>query len=288
MNDPVSTPRLNVGQCATLACLLEVTAPKPGNVHRASDFEDMVFLDFAASATAIGPAMEAASRQGVGVTVWQAIRATRHLVRVNTNLGTVLLLAPLACVPRETVLTDGLPQVLRSLTPADSAAVYRAIRLAEPGGLGSVDQLDVAASPPADLREAMGAAAERDLVAAQYVNDFQEVLGCVVPWLLAARQASPDWTDAIIHTHVRMMATYPDSLIARKCGRGVAEQSAAMAGALLDAGGPGELEYQRGLRDLDFWLRSDGHRRNPGTTADLIAAGLFVLLRDDRLHPPFS
>ena len=287
MSEPLAAAGLSVGQCATLACLLEVTAPKPGNVHRGCDFDDMGFLDFAASATAIGPAMDAAGHQGLGATVWQAIRDTRQLVRVNTNLGTVLLVAPLACVPRTTTLADGLHQVLHDLTPADASAVYQAIRLAQPGGLGSVDQMDVAASPPPDLRQAMSAAAERDLVARQYGNGFQQVFECVVPWLLAGRQASGTWTDAIIHTHVRMMATYPDSLIARKCGPQVANQSAAMAATVLDAGQPADSDYQRALEDLDFWLRSDGHRRNPGTTADLIATGLFALLREQRLQPPF-
>ena len=79
--------QLSIGQCATLACLLEATTPKPGNVHRGVDFEDMTFLDFAVSAAAIGPVMDRVREYGVGQTVLEAIRATRRLVPVNTNLG---------------------------------------------------------------------------------------------------------------------------------------------------------------------------------------------------------
>ena len=109
MSDP-STPthaahELSSGQCATLACLLEVTAPKPGNVHRSADFEDVTFVDFAVSAVAIAPALDNAVRGGVGRAVRDAIAATRALVPTNTNLGTVLLLAPLAAVPRARAAT---------------------------------------------------------------------------------------------------------------------------------------------------------------------------------------
>ncbi len=81
------------------------------------------------------------------------------------------------------------------------------------------------------------------------------------------------------------MAHYPDSLIARKCGPDVAAEAAARAAKVLQAGPPPAAAYQQAVADLDFWLRSDGHRRNPGTTADLIAAGLFALLRDEIIEP---
>lgn len=278
---------MSVGQCATLACLLEVTAPKPGNVHRGADFDDMTFMDFAASATVIGPVMDAATANGVGETVLQAVRGTRQMVRVNTNLGTVLLLAPLACVPRGLSLESGVNAVLGNLTDDDARAVYEAIRLAEPGGLGKVDEMDVADDAPSDLMAAMRSAADRDMVARQYAEDFEHVLRFVVPSLCRGAQAGWSLTETIIHTHLRLLAQFPDSLIARKCGPDVAQQAADRAAAVLDTGEPGDDEYLRALGDLDFWLRSDGHRRNPGTTADLIAAGLFVVLRERLIAAPF-
>src|SRR5262245_32801648 len=102
---------LSIGQSATLACLLEATAPKVGNVHRGADFEGLHFADFLASAVAIGPAMERAVETGVGQAVLDAVAATRALVDTNTNLGMVLLIAPLAAVPREQKLGDGVAAV---------------------------------------------------------------------------------------------------------------------------------------------------------------------------------
>lgn len=276
-------PELSVGQSATLACLLEVTAPKLGNVHRAADFEDMTFLDFQISAVAIGPAMEHAAQRGVGRTARDAIVATRELVTVNTNLGTVLLLAPLAAADRKHSLQTGVGKVLSSLTPEDARLVYEAIRLAAPGGLGEAPQHDIRTRPPEDLLVAMQAGAH-DLVARQYTNNFQEVLGFVVPQLRAGKACGWPIAYTIVYAQLQLMAHYPDSLIARKCGSEVADQASHRAAAVCDQGTPEDERFWKAASELDFWLRSDGHRRNPGTTADLIAAGLFAcLLERDRL-----
>lgn len=287
MDTPNATRELSIGQCATLACLLEATAPKVGNVHRGADFENLTFADFVISAVAIGPAMENAKTIGVGAAILEAIGATRQLVDTNTNLGMVLLLAPLAAVPREEPLANGIGKVFHGLTANDCGLVYEAIRLAQPGGMGKVEEMDVATEAPNDLLVAMAAAADRDLIAQQYVTDFALVLDKVAPWLCeSARRWS--LTEAIIHTHLRLLAEYPDSLIARKCGPELAQEVSTYAAAVLAAGSPGDDSFNEAVADLDFFLRSDGHRRNPGTTADLIAAGLFALLRDRRLKAPWT
>jgi triphosphoribosyl-dephospho-CoA synthase len=271
-----------------LACLLEASLPKPGNVHRGADFEDLSLYDFQASAVAIGPAMDQAAAVGrLGQTVLRAIESTRAVVRTNTNLGMVLLLAPLACVPREEPLETGLARIYGALTPDDSHAVYRAIRMAQPGGLGKVQQMDLADRPPPDLLAAMASAAERDLIARQYTNRFQDLFSTCVPWLRDGLGGGLGLAETVAHTHVRLMHRFPDSLIARKCGLDVAAAAAARAGKVLDCGGPADESYRAAVADLDFWLRSDGHRRNPGTTADFVAAGLFVLLRNGLLRGPF-
>ncbi len=280
-------PTLSIAQCASLACLLEATTPKPGNVHRGADFEDLCFPDFVVSAVAIAPALESAQRLGAGQAILDAIRATRALVPTNTNLGCVLLIAPLAAVPRERSLRAGIGDVLASLDANDARQVFEAIRLAVPGGLGRVEEMDVHGPPPTDLLQAMALAADRDLVARQYTNGFAEVLDVVVPRLQEGQRAGWSLTTAIIHTHVSLMSEYPDSLIARKCGSAVARESADRAAHVLNAGRPGEDAYNVALADLDFWLRGDRHRRNPGTTADLMAAGLFAALRDGKLKEPF-
>lgn len=279
--------QLATGQCATLACLLEITSPKPGNVHRGADFAGLTFIDFVASAVAIGPAMERAVSVNLGSTVLTAIQATRRVVTTNTNLGTVLLLAPLAAVPRSEDLDSGVCRILDALNASDAEEIYAAIRLAEPGGMGEVASHDISASPPVDLMAAMSEAATRDLVARQYTNGFRQLLDVVVPWMVDRCDLGDCLTDAVIYTQLRLMNEFPDSLIARKCGREIALESAARAGSALSLVESDKEEFWHAVSDFDFWLRSDGNRRNPGTTADLIAAGLFVALRDQLISPPF-
>jgi triphosphoribosyl-dephospho-CoA synthase len=218
--------------------------------------------------------------------VLAAVQATSAVVRTNSNLGMILLLAPLAAVPRGRSLRDGMACVLRNLKADDARDVYAAIRLAEPGGMGEVKEMDVAGPPPDNLLAAMRAAANRDMIARQYVENFAQVFDFVAPAIVAGRQR---WSlvESIVYAHVRTLAEFPDSLIARKCGEAVARESAARASAVLNAGQPGDESYYRAMADFDFWLRTDGHRRNPGTTADLIAAALFVALREGRIAAPY-
>jgi triphosphoribosyl-dephospho-CoA synthase len=278
---------LTNGQCFTLATIMEATTPKPGNVHRGADFEDASYPDFIVAAALVGPIMDCAVERPLGQTILSAVATTRSAVATNTNLGTILLVAPLAKVPRTVPVEDGVVEVLGNLSAQDAADVYEAIRLASPGGLGKVDSGDVAGEAPDDLIAAMRLAVERDMIARQYSNNFADVFAAVVPRLARAIESGWSLPESIVRVHLEIMNEFPDSLIARRRGVDVAQQAAAMAGGVLSSGQPGEEAYQRGLRDLDFWLRADGHMRNPGTTADLVAAGLFVALRDDIIKPPF-
>ncbi len=284
MNAPLSEIR-TLGSCATLACLWEATAPKPGNVYRGADFDDATYADFLTSAAVIGPAIEMAAGQGVGAAVLSAVQATQTAVATNTNLGTVLLLAPLAAVPREKSIANGIAEVLSACDEHDTRQVYQAIRTAHPAGLGKVQQADVQETPTIPLQEAMRLAASRDLVARQYTNHFQQVQQVANSLSQGVQQGWP-LAQSIVHSFLTLLAEHPDSLIARKCGDEDASEVSVRSAAVLAQGEPGQEDYERGLTELDFWLRSDGHRRNPGTSADLIAAGLFVLLRDDRLNWP--
>jgi triphosphoribosyl-dephospho-CoA synthase len=266
---------------------LEATAPKPGNVHRGADFEDLSYPDLILSGIAIGPEMDRATERPLGETILASVQATRRLVSTNSNLGMILLLAPLASSVTAERLADGIKTVLQSLTRHDAQKVYEAIRAAKPGGLGKVDDADVAGDAPESLVDAMRLAAERDLVARQYANGFAEVFGDVVP---ALREALGRWSlhDAIVHAYLSILARHPDSLIARKCGPTVAQRASDQAATILGEGSPDDEGYIGALADFDFWLRSEGHRRNPGTTADLITAGLFVTLWGGDLRPPFG
>jgi triphosphoribosyl-dephospho-CoA synthase len=275
-----------IAQCITLACLLEVTAPKPGNVHRGADFDDLTFADFLVSGVTIGPILATAAQIRVGQAILKAVEATRDAVGTNSNLGMVLLLAPLAAVPPHQPLREGIHTVLQRLTAEDAAAIWKAIHAANPGGLGRADQHDITGPPPDDIVAAMRLAADRDLVAAQYANGFAHVFDDVVPWLCEEQHRRGSLMDSIVRTHIRMLAQFPDTLIARKAGREVAQRASLLAQQVLDAANASEQAYHDALAEFDFWLRSDGRQRNPGTTADLIAAGLFVALRDQSIKPP--
>jgi triphosphoribosyl-dephospho-CoA synthase len=270
------------------ACVLEASARKPGNVHPGASFADLTYADFVKSAEVIAPILSHADDAGVGETIFQAVTATREVVGGNSNLGMILLLAPLARVPMGVALDQGITQVLAGLTVEDARWMYRAIRAAQPGGMGDVAEGDVSQEPAGTVLEMMQLAAGRDRIAAEYVSGFQITLNFGAAFLAGVENFGQHWETAIIETHLRLMAEYPDTLIARKCGAAVAEESARRARLVLDAGPLDSPRGQQQLAALDQWLRADGHRRNPGTSADLVAASLFAAFREGFLLPPFE
>jgi len=277
---------LDVGLCAQIACIWEATARKPGNVHRFRDFADSAYTDFLLSAAAIAPVMTMACQHRVGITILDAVRVTRRVVGTNTNLGIVLLLAPLASVPPEQELRSGVERVLAGLDVEDARQVYEAIRLASPGGLERVSEQDVHDEPTQTLRQVMALAADRDLVARQYDNGFAEVFDEGVPAVRLGLEGTGSMEGAILFAHLHLMTRCPDTLIARKRGRAEAEEAARRARAVLATGWPHGRANWAELADLDAWLRAEGHTRNPGATADLLTACLFVLLREDTITLP--
>lgn len=268
---------------AQAACLIEVSAPKPGNVSRTRDFEDTRFEDFLLSAAAIGPAFGQAGAAGVGDIVLRAVHATRRLVRVNTNLGIILLLAPLASAAAAEggALRERVSRVLAALTAADARAVYAAIRLAAPGGLGTAEAQDVREEPTLTLRETMALAAGRDTIAREYVTDYDVTFGLALPALRRARAGGLGWPAATLEAYLHTLAQVPDTLIARKRGLPAARAVSTRAQGVLAAGEPGSPERARAEAAFDSELHGPGNRMNPGTSADLVAAALFVALAEE-------
>jgi triphosphoribosyl-dephospho-CoA synthase len=274
------------GLLAQAACLMEVTAQKPGNVHRGCDFDDCHYLDFLLSAAAIAGPLDRARATGVGQAVRQAVEASRRVVATNTNLGMVLLLAPLAAVPDDQALATGIQDVLAATSVEDARDVYLAIRLARPGGLGTVPDQDASGEPTVTLRQAMQMAADRDLVARQYANGFHEVFHEALPALRSSLALGRPLETAIVAAYLALLARHPDTLIARKRGWNEAHAVSLRASAVLRAGWPDETAGEALCAEFDAWLRADGHVRNPGATADLIAAALFAALRDGTIPLP--
>ncbi|MCE9632192.1 MAG: triphosphoribosyl-dephospho-CoA synthase [Planctomycetia bacterium] len=275
------------GWCGTLAGILEATAPKPGNVHPGASFADLTYDDLLAAAVAIGPAIDRAAERPLGSTIRAAVEAARPAAGTNANLGIVLLTAPLAAVPDGTPLcAAAVEDVLTSLGPADAADIWRAIAIARPGGMGSAEKWDVAGPPPDDIRAAMRLAADRDWIARLWAFGFEPLFAGPVRDLLADLEAGEPLLEAIVRCHVRHLARVPDSLISRRHGAAVAADVSARA---VDVLATPPDRWPAALAEFDTSLRTP-RRLNPGTTADTIAATLYILLRDGRLRPflPFA
>jgi len=273
-----------VAAAGQLACLLEVSAPKPGNVSPGRHFHDTRYEDFLASAVAIGPALAAAGTRPLGATIFAAADATARWTRSNTNLGIILLLAPLAraAYRHRGALRDEVREVLADTTVADAAEAYAAIRRARPGGLGAASSEDVASAPTVTLRDAMALAAGRDGVAREYATAFATTFEIGAPALRAARSSGLDWSAATVETYLRLLAALPDTHIARKLGHAAAETVSRRAREMEEAGGVRTPEGRLALEAFDAELRSPTNTHNPGTTADLTCAALFVVILEGK------
>ena len=271
----------DVAAAAQLACLLEASAPKPGNVSPFASFRDATYEDFLASAAAIGPALAAAGERSLGATIRACVEATTRWAPSNTNLGLVLLLAPLARAalrPGRKPLRAQLASTLADTTVADARDAYTAIRSAAPGGLGRASEQDVAGTPTATLREAMALARDRDAIAREYATDFESTFGVGAPGLRRARSDGLGWRDGVVEAYLTLLAASPDTHIARKLGSDAAGTVQRRARAVLDAGGVRTMAGRDATAALDRELRDEANTLNPGATADLTGASIYVVL----------
>ena len=204
------------------ACRAELYALKPGNVHVHGGGHGMEIRQFEEAAAAAAPWIATAGLK-IGARVLAAVEASMVAAGCNTNLGILLLAAPLAAAAGIEgslgSLQERLRIVLSGLDRDDAANVFEAIRCANPAGLGTVEAEDVAHTPTQTLLEAMGLAAARDRIARAYVSDFADVFDFGLPALRAARCAAASENDAVTTLHMSFLAEFPDSHIARKHGQ---------------------------------------------------------------------
>jgi triphosphoribosyl-dephospho-CoA synthase len=259
------------------ACLAELDAPKPGNVHRFAPGHRMEVKDFIRSAEA-SAAPIAAKGARVGRRVRAAVEATLKAVGQNTNLGIILLCAPLAAAAEapDAALRPALAKVLDRLDREDAADVFSAIAAANPGGLGRAPRHDVNAPALVTLREAMAEAAERDRIARQYVTTYEDVFSLGLPALSAARGRQTDARWSTLAVYLAFLAEIPDTHIARKFDASTAEAVRREAADWRDAFAATHdpANVADGLLSWDASLKSRGI--NPGTSADLTVATLFA------------
>lgn len=261
------------------ACEMELQAFKPGNVSVYSAGHDMTVADFRQSAQVSAPAL-CDPAYTLGEKIYAAVKATRETVACNTNLGIVLLCAPLLQAAQQRQpgqsLRAALAAVLDATTVADADQVFRAITLASPGGLGKADSHDVGERAGVDLRAAMAAAADRDLIARQYANCFKDVFDFALLHYNGVFVLSGDCVRATLTVYCEMLARYPDSHIERKYGQQysdwIAAEMALLASAMRSADGFDELLPMLYRVDEAFKNRNI----NPGTTADMTVATLLA------------
>lgn len=257
------------------ACLAELEALKPGNVHIFADGHGMQVQDFISSAEVSAPALcddAVFGLRSLGQRILHALQATHAKVGCNTNLGIILLAAPAAQASLqypELTLQTGLQQVLQQTTVSDAALVYEGIRLVSPAGMGQRDEHDVAQPPQITLLEAMQLASESDMVARQYVDGYEKIFSAAIPLYhaLCQRWQRPAWAMTAVYLY--WLANVPDSHIARKYGATTAAEVQQLATTHYQAFQALEnpKHYMPDLLKWDAVLKQN--KLNPGTSADL-------------------
>lgn len=259
------------------ACRAEIDALKPGNVHRFAHGHRMTADQFLDSAEISAPWI-CKEHSSVGQRILSAVKATCEKVGTNTNLGILLLCAPLAKAAGDgnPDLQTALLQTLDEMDTDDARDVFSAIRIANPGGLGNAEEQDVRQAPTIPLIEAMAMAADRDLIARQYATGFADIFaGGVSAWQMATDRGDEGmWPTVFVYLH--FLSSFPDSHVARKHGIDRAEEIRREA-EIIRQRITDETNLSRRQADLlafDERLKNGGI--NPGTSADLTVATLFV------------
>lgn len=261
------------------ACRAELDALKPGNVHRHSAGHGMNVAHFERAAeAAAGPIADPSL--SVGKRILRATEASVAATGLNTNLGIVLLCAPLAKAASETTFAIGLRRrldmILAALDEQDATDAFAAIRIANPAGLGQVEEGDVRDNPDRlTLIKAMYLAAERDRIANAYVTAYSDIFDFALPVFQDARRVAIDSDLAVTTLHMSLLAEFPDTHISRKYGAAAAEEIREEARALKAYWSPvASAKSMAPLIEFDAKMKTKG--RNPGTTADFVVATLFV------------
>ncbi|MCY2973627.1 MAG: triphosphoribosyl-dephospho-CoA synthase [Planctomycetota bacterium] len=289
-----------LGTIVAAACLLEASSVKAGNVHPQANFDNMDYSHFQLSAEVVGKTVDqimfsptqidpSKNITSVGDCILQMAVATKQRVEVNTNLGTLILLGPLLVATQklapkivdEKELQRSVAHVLSNLTTTDSEGVYQSIQVANPGGLGASNQMDVNKQAPTNILEAMRFAQHKDDVAKQWVTNFETVFSLarrLRELVDSQTSTSRNWLEAISLIQIEYLAVNVDSLIARKNSLDLANEVQRRADQLLSIRSTSSSDYHQQWIEFDAFLRADGNRRNPGTTADLLAAALYVTI----------
>ncbi len=303
---------VDIMRAAQLASALEVSGyPKPGNVHRTADLDEATFEHFVASSVAIGPALLGAAERGfgagrgeievseisIGGAIKRAIEDTmKWQTNENTNLGTVMLLVPLAAAAGVTLAKTGkiemkdlrknLSLVLRSTTYKDALNLYDAVLIAKPGGLGKIAEFDVTdkssktriEDEKISLYKIMKIGSKWDNVAREWATDMQITFEFGYPLVKKLHAETQEMNTTTVQTFLEILSRYPDTFVQRVHGRKVAGDVSERAAAIVRKGGMLTAEGRGLVAKFDEDLRAKNI--NPGTTADLTASSLMLSILD--------
>jgi triphosphoribosyl-dephospho-CoA synthase len=273
-----------LGELYQQACEVDVQAFKPGNVSVYADGHEMTVADFRISAKVSAEPL-CNPEYSLGEKIYYAVKATREAVGCNTNLGIILLCAPLIQAISQkhagSTLRQAVSKVLRETTVEDADWVFKAITLASPGGLGSSDQQDVNEKASVTLLDAMKIAGDKDRIALQYVTDYQDIFNFSILRYNASFNRLGDRNWAAVSVYADMLSHFPDSHIERKYGNQysemVATKMAQLSEELSKTDNPERIKPL--LFRLDQELKLYGI--NPGTTADMIVATVLTAFLED-------
>jgi len=273
-----------IAQAYRNACMVELEALKPGNVHVFADGHGMTIHDFIKSADA-SAAVIVQENLSVGERVFQSVKATQIAVGMNTNLGIILLCAPLIhAALHVNQISDGVNQnlqqrldlTLSQLTVKDATLTGQAIVLANPGGLGNSNVNDVHEPSSVSLLEMMASAQDKDRIAWQYANGFTDVFDFGLPHYNKAMHKWNNQAWATTALYLGFLARQLDSHVIRKYGEALAKevmQEAIDLQSLYWATENPKL-VQKHLLAWDASLKA--RNINPGTSADLTVVCLLV------------
>ena len=261
------------------ACMAELQALKPGNVHMFADGHGMTVDDFIKSADVTAPLI-AQSNLSVGKRIYLAVEATQNAVALNTNLGLILLCAPLIHTSLRADVNLSLAQnlqiTLNQLNIDDARLAAEAILLAKPAGLGNALVHDVHGVVEVNLLDLMAAAQNHDRVAWQYANAYVDILEFGLTHYKTAMERWENQAWATCSLYLSFLAYQPDSHITRKYGAAIAEEVTAEA-KRLDEEFKGSINPKLVQKKLLNWDVSLKRRHiNPGTSADLTVASLLA------------
>lgn len=309
VNDSVDMPE-HVSKCLQLAILLEVSAyPKPGNVHRTSNFKKTRYEHFLASAVSVGPHFQCGAQRGFEARKNRTELANISTGRIikdavtdimtwqrggNTLLGSIILLSPMAAAAGLTLTENtrfsinrfrsDLKSVVESTTAEDAVNVYDAINAAHPGGLGRAPQLDVTDAQSkkkilemdTSLYEVFKISSSWDSISAEWVNNYHITFDVGYPFFKLQLKQTNDVNTAIVHTYLKILSDVPDTLIIRKAGLRKARWASRQAKQALEAGGLTTRNGRDSVLELDRRLHDSDHKLNPGTTADITSASIAI------------